>query len=130
MISEKMYSLGASPSKIRDIFEYGKKKKAELGEENVYDFSIGNPSVSPPDQVMKEIEDLVKNSDTVELFGYSSGPGDMKVREAISDYINRTHGTDLDAGHIYMTCGAAASLTITIKALTPDSEKKNEFITE
>ena len=126
MISEKMLALGKSPSKIRDLFEYGNRRKAEIGAENVYDFSIGNPSVPPPPQVGEAIRNLMDTQDEVTLHGYTSAQGDREVRQTICDYVNRTHGTTLTAEHFYMTCGAAASLTITLRALC---EEGDEFLT-
>ncbi len=126
MFSEKMHALGTSPSVIRDLFEYGNKRKAEIGADKVFDFSIGNPSVEPPEIVKETIEKLLNESDGVSLHGYTSGPGDMSVRMAVSDYIEKTHGAKASPNHIYMTCGAAASLTVTLGALCEDGD---EFIT-
>ena len=117
MINEKMLALGSKRSIIREIFEYCKTRAAEIGAENVYDFSIGNPSVAPPAEIDETICDLVNNLNSVQLHGYTSAQGDAGTRAAISDYINSRFGTALTADHIYMTCGAAASLTISLKAL-------------
>ncbi|MBO4396174.1 MAG: pyridoxal phosphate-dependent aminotransferase [Eubacterium sp.] len=121
-----MYAWGASPSVIRDLFEYGNKRKAEIGAENVYDFSIGNPSVEPPTKVREVIEELLRDTDGVTLHGYTSGPGDMGVRKSVCDYLNKTYGANLTPNLIYMTCGAAASLTISLRALC---EEGDEFLT-
>ena len=77
MVSEKMHALGTSPSKIRDLFEYGNRRKEEIGADNVYDFSIGNPSVEPPARVREVIEELIATEDSVALHGYTSAPGYM-----------------------------------------------------
>ncbi|MBR6229859.1 MAG: pyridoxal phosphate-dependent aminotransferase [Eubacterium sp.] len=127
MVSEKMLALGKSPSKIRDLFEYGNRRKAEIGAENVFDYSIGNPSVEPPEKVREVILELLSTSDSVALHGYTSAQGDREVRQSICDYVNRTHGTSLTADHFYMTCGAAASLTISLRALC--AEEGDEFLT-
>ena len=126
MINKKMYQLGASPSKIRDLFEYGNRRKAEIGAENVYDFSIGNPSVEPPAKVREVIEELLATQNAVSLHGYTSAAGDPNVRQAICDYVNKTHGTTLTKDNFYMTCGAAASLEISLRALC---EEGDEFLT-
>lgn len=123
MISEKMMQLGKKSSVIREIFEYSKKRKAEIGEDKVFDFSIGNPNVPTPDEVADIIIDLVKNTDPVALHGYTSAPGDLGVRKAIADDINAEHGTNIDPALIYMTCGAAASLTISLTALLNEGEE-------
>ena len=117
MYSESLVKLGKVRSEIREIFEYGNKRKAEIGAENVFDFSIGNPSVPAPKIVDDTIKDLVDNFDSVALHGYTSAQGDAHVRQSISDYINGRFGTKLTANHIYMTCGAASSLTIGFKML-------------
>lgn len=116
MYSESLVKLGKVRSEIREIFEYGNKRKAEIGAENVFDFSIGNPSVRPK-IVDDTIKDLVDNFDSVALHGYTSAQGDAHVRQSISDYINGRFGTKLTANHIYMTCGAASSLTIVLNAI-------------
>lgn len=113
----KMAALGKSPSKIREIFEYSRGRKALLGEENVFDFSLGNPSIPAPDSVNKSIKMLIEERDSVALHGYTSAQGDLGVRKAIAESIEKRFGTAAAADDIYMTCGAAASLTITLKAL-------------
>lgn len=118
MFSKEMYELGAHSSVIREIFEYGKKRSAEIGKENVFDFSIGNPSVPAPDVVNESIKKLIDTMPSTELHGYTSAIGDANVRQSIADYLNKTHGTSFSANNFYMTAGAAASLTITFKALT------------
>lgn len=125
MVSEKMMGLGNNRSVIRDLFEYGNKRKAEIGASNVFDFSIGNPNVPAPDCVREAILDLVQNQDAVALHGYTSAQGDAGLRSKLADYVNRMHGTMLTADHFYITVGAAASLTISLKAL---AEPGDEFI--
>ena len=113
-----MRGLGACRSVIRELFEYGKKRKAEIGAENVFDFSIGNPSVPSPAIVNETLTKLIAERDAVSLHGYTSAQGDAGVRGAIADYINTTHGAKADPNLIYLTVGAAASLTISLSALT------------
>lgn len=117
MYTESLVKLGKVRSEIREIFEYGNKRKAEIGAENVFDFSIGNPSVPAPKSVDNAIIDLVENFDSVALHGYTSAQGDGKVRETIAQYINNRFNTEITANNIYMTCGAAASLTIVMNAI-------------
>ena len=123
MISEKMMQLGKKSSIIREIFEYGKKRKAEIGAENVFDFSLGNPSVPAPQKVTDVMNRLIAETPAEVLHGYTSAPGDMNVRTAIADYINKKFGVKANAGLIYMTCGAAASLTITLNAIVEDGDE-------
>ena len=112
-----MYGLGSKRSVIREIFEFGKQRAAEVGAENVYDFSLGNPSVAPPQAVEDAIEELLRGKDMTALHGYTSAPGDLATREAIAGHICKSFGVPADAAHIYMTCGAAASLTISLSAI-------------
>lgn len=125
MISQKMYELGSRRSEIRELFEYGLKRKAEIGAENVYDFSLGNPSVPAPECVKEALADLVLNTDPVALHGYTSAQGAPDVRKSCADYVNKTFKTDYTADNFYMTVGAAASLTISLSAI---SEEKGEVI--
>lgn len=117
MISEKMLELGKKSSVIREIFEYGKKRKAEIGADNVFDFSLGNPSVPAPKKVTDVMNRLISETPAEVLHGYTSAPGDMNVRTAIAENIKNKFGVDANAGNIYMTCGAAASLTVTLNAV-------------
>lgn len=116
-MNQRMYGLGSKSSVIREIFEYGKRRAAEIGAENVYDFSLGNPSVAPPQAVEDAIAQLLQGKDMTALHGYTSGPGDVATREAIAAHIRGSFGVPADAAHIYMTCGAAASLTISLSAI-------------
>lgn len=117
MLNEKMMGLGKKSSVIREIFEYGNKRRAEIGAENVFDFSLGNPSIPAPKTVTDTMQKLLSESDPLSLHGYTSAPGDMSVRSAIAKSINKRFSADASPSLIYMTCGAAASLTITLNAL-------------
>ena len=117
MLNEKMAGLGYRRSVIREIFEYGKKRKAEIGEENVFDFSLGNPSVPTPAAVTAALERIIRETDPVRLHGYTSAQGDTAVRAKIAECIEKRFGFPANKDLIYMTCGAAASLTVTLNAL-------------
>ena len=121
MVSQKMYELGSRRSEIRELFEYGLKRKAEIGAENVFDFSLGNPSVPAPDCVKEALADLVLNTDPVALHGYTSAQGAPDVRKSCADYVNSNFGTSYTADNFYMTVGAAASLTISLSAISEDN---------
>ncbi len=123
LVSEKMYALGSKRSEIRELFEYGKKRAAEVGAENVFDFSIGNPSIPAPQCVRQALVEALTELDPVALHGYTSAQGDASVRGAVAEYINKTHGANCKADDIYMTCGAAASLTISLNALACDGDE-------
>lgn len=118
MFNEKAYELGSRRSVIREIFEYAKKRAEEIGKENVFDFSIGNPSVPAPKQVDETIVRLVQETPSTALHGYTSAQGDKAVRDKIAANLNARFGVGISGDLLYMTCGAAASLTITLRALT------------
>lgn len=146
MINEEMLSLGKNRSAIRELFEQGKILKSKYGESNVFDFSIGNPSVPCPDFLNSTIKNYMTileffNNQEVEphdtdicmenynddydfrafrsndFHGYTSAAGDKKVRDAISSYLNRTYNVKTSGEYIYMTSGAAAALSISLKAI-------------
>lgn len=120
-MNQKMLNLGNNRSIIRELFEFSKQKKLEVGDNNVFDFSIGNPSVPPADCVNEILIDLLKKEDACLIHGYTSAQGDLEVREAIANDLNQRYQTNYDASMLYMTCGAAASLCITFRALTEKS---------
>ncbi len=123
MINKKMADLGNQPSVIREIFEYSLKRKAEIGAKNVFDFSLGNPSIPAPKIVDDTIKELAQSGDSVALHGYTSAQGAMPVREQIANNIKTRFGCDVSAKNIYITCGAAASLTSTLKAVVNDGDE-------
>ena len=118
--NKKMYGLGSCRSIIREIFEYSKKRAAEIGKDKVFDFSLGNPSVPAPDEVNEAIRSLLDTESSVSLHGYTSAQGDAGVRKTVADKINRDFGVGISPDLIYMTCGAAASLSICLRAIIED----------
>lgn len=125
MLNGIMTELGKERSVIREIFEYGNARKREIGAENVFDFSLGNPSVPAPACVREEIGRLLSEMPAQKLHGYTSAAGDPAVRAQVADYIEGAFGVPSRADLVYMTCGAAASLTITLNALC---EAGDEFV--
>lgn len=123
MISKKMESLGKKRSVIREIFEYGNKRKAEIGAENVFDYSLGNPSIPAPKEVNEVITELITTMNPVMLHGYTSAQGALSVRKAIADDINKRFSIGATPDLLYMTCGAAASLTISLNAIINDGDE-------
>lgn len=123
MVNEKMYKLGSERSEIRELFEYGKARKAEIGEENVHDFSLGNPSVPCPDEVTASLLRLIENEDPITLHGYTSAQGDHNTRAAIAKSITDAHGFAASADELYLTVGAAAALTATLSAIVTEGEE-------
>lgn len=122
-ISQKMLGLGKKSSVIREIFEYSKRRKSEIGAENVFDFSIGNPSVPAPDSVNETMKRLLTEGDPVLLHGYTAASGDPTVRQKLADAVNREFNAGARGDLIYMTCGAAASLTISLAAITEPGDE-------
>ncbi len=123
MVSKEMLALGKKSSVIREIFEYAKRRRAEIGEENVYDFSLGNPSIPAPSVVGETMQRLLSETDPILLHGYTSAPGDLGVRGTIAEHIQARFGFEATAANIYMTCGAAASLTISLRALCSEGDE-------
>lgn len=126
MVSERMLGLGTSRSVIRELFEYGKQRAAVVGKENVFDFSIGNPSVPAPPEVNQIAIRLLQEEDPTILHGYTSAQGDPAVRQAIADNLNSRFGTNYVSSDFYMTVGAAAALCCCFNGLTCPGD---EFIT-
>ena len=126
MVSEEMYVLGTKKSTIRTIFEFGQKRAAEVGAENVFDFSLGNPNVPAPDFIRDAAVDILMHGDPTEVHGYTIAPGKPAVREVLAADLKRRFGMEVTGKNLFMTAGAAASVTITFKALT---EPGDEFVT-
>ena len=117
MYNEQSYALGAQRSCIRELFEYGRKRAAEVGAENVLDFSLGNPSMPCPQEVTDAIRDIVANTDPVALHGYTPAIGALETRQAIADDLNARYDAGVDPSELFITCGAAPGLTAVFKAL-------------
>ena len=126
MLSKEMIDIGSKRSTIREIFEFGKRRAEIVGRDKIYDFSIGNPNVPAPESVKEAIMDILENEDSTLIHGYTSAQGDDKVRETIANSINKRFGTSFTKNNLYMTLGAAASISICFKALAC---KDDEFIT-
>ncbi len=116
MLPANTVGWGAARSCIRTLAEYGAVRKKEIGAENVYDFSLGNPSIPAPDCVNGAIAELLKG-DSVALHGYTTAAGVVSLREKIAEELNGRYGTHLTPDHLYVTCGAAAALCIALRAV-------------
>ena len=123
MYRERSVKLGKERSAIREIFEYGNARAKEIGRENVFDFSLGNPNVPAPDCVREEIERLLREMPAEELHGYTSAAGAPDVREAVAAYIRTSFGVPMRPELVYMTAGAAASLTVTLHAVLNEGDE-------
>ena len=117
MINETMYARGAESSIIREIFSYGLERKAQIGAENVFDFSLGNPSVPAPAAVAESIKKALELPSD-QLHGYTPAPGLPQCRAAVAESLNRRFGTSYEGKDVFMTVGAAASLTCALNAVT------------
>ncbi|MBQ1241701.1 MAG: pyridoxal phosphate-dependent aminotransferase [Oscillospiraceae bacterium] len=123
MLPERILGYGKNANPIREISEYGKKRAAEIGRENLFDFSIGNPSVPCPEKVTETLLDLVKNTPAQKLHAYTSAVGDPGVRQAVADFLNSRYGQHCCADGIYLTAGSAAALAICLTALVNPGEE-------
>ena len=120
-INREMAALGNVRSVIRETFEYGNRRAAEIGRDRVFDFSLGNPNVPAPDALERELVRLAEEEDPVLLHGYTSAQGDAGTRKAIAKDLRDRFGIRAEAEDLYLTCGAAAAVAIVCKALTDPS---------
>ena len=118
MLNERAYQLGANRSVIRDLFEYGKAQAAVVGPENVYDYSIGNPSIPSPPEVNETIRQVLADTDSLLVHGYTSAVGDFETRKAISDDLNSRYGIQTRPEEFFIGCGAAPELVAVLRALS------------
>lgn len=121
-MNKEMLNLGSNRSIIRELFEFSKQRKAEIGEDKVYDFSLGNPSVKPNPKLNEALIKIINAGDDTYSHGYTSAPGDNNTRQKIVDDLNKRFNTSYTINNIYMTCGAAASLCIALRALVESKE--------
>lgn len=124
MVSEKMLALGSNRSTIRELFEYGKQRAAIVGAENIYDYSLGNPSVPAPVAVNEAIKEILDSETPIAVHGYTSAVGDNATRDAIADNLNRRFGTNYSRDNLYLTCGAAASLLCAFRTVIINEESE------
>ena len=117
MIAQDMYQLGASRSCIRELFEYGLRQAAVVGKENVYDFSLGNPSIPAPEEVRQAFVSLIAREDSLSVHGYTPAPGSGEARAAVAADLNARFGANIRPENLFLTCGAAPALISVIRAL-------------
>ena len=117
MINSMILDLNRNGSAIRAMFEEGAKMAKEFGRENVYDYSLGNPSVVPPQEIRDTLLDIVANEDENVLHGYTNNAGFEDVRTAVADHLNAMYGTAFTSRNILMTVGAAGGLNVILKTL-------------
>ena len=117
-VSQRMLNLATARSEIREAFAFAQARAAEVGAENVDDFSIGNPSVPAPATVAEAVHKLVDAIDPIKLHGYTPAQGDGQARGALADDLNRRFGTNYTADNFYLTAGAAGALCCALSALS------------
>ena len=118
MLNEKAYALGANRSVIRDLFEYGLSRAAVVGPENIYDYSLGNPSIPSPPEVNETIRQILSDTDSLKIHGYTSAVGDFDTRKAISQDLNARYNAETKPEEFFIGCGAAPELVSVFRALS------------
>lgn len=124
MINERLYDLGTEPSLIRALFAYGLEKTKEVGAENVFDYSLGNPSIPAPEKVNESIRTLIDTENSIALHGYSMAAGFESVRNAVAESLSKRYGTSIRGTDLFFTCGAAPALISVIKTLAVNSNSE------
>ena len=123
MYNKTAYGLGANRSVIRDLFEYGCRRAAEVGRENIYDYSLGNPSIPAPDYVNQAIRDILDDTDSLAIHGYTSAIGDFATRKAIADDLNSRYDAGVAPEDLFIGCGAAPEPVAVLRALTTEDSE-------
>ncbi len=117
MLNETAYALGSNRSCIRELFEYGRQRASLVGPENVYDYSLGNPSIPSPPEVNQTILQVLQDTDSLAVHGYTSASGDYETRKAISEDLNRRYQAQTRPEDFFLGCGAAPELVAVFRAL-------------
>ena len=127
MIAKSMEPFLAGSSVIRAMFEEGKKMAKVFGEENVYDFSVGNPGLHPPKEVKEAINYINNEMDPHVVHGYMANAGYESTRQAVADNLNKRYGSDFDMNNIIMTVGAGSALNVIMKTVFDPGDKQVVF---
>ena len=123
MFNKTAYGLGSVSSYIREVFEYGRQQAKIVGEEDVFDYSLGNPSIPAPEKVNETIINILNTESSIKVHGYTSGPGDDTIREAVAKNLTERFGKVIRPANLFFTCGAAPALMTALTALAcEDSE--------
>ena len=117
MYNQTAFTLGSNRSCIRELFEYGRRRAALVGDENIFDYSLGNPSIPAPREVEQTIKDILSDTDPVQIHGYTSAVGDLQTRKAIAEDLNRRYQAGVKPENLFMGCGAAPELVAVFRAL-------------
>ncbi len=124
MVNQEYYRLGTAPSVIRQLFAYGLAQAKVVGAENVFDYSLGNPSIPAPKKVNESIHKIVEETPSIKLHGYSTAPGFEEARTAVARDLTARFGLNVKADELFFTCGAAPALIAVIKALLADADSE------
>ena len=121
MLNQTAYELGSNRSCIRELFEYGRARAAIVGAENVFDYSLGNPSIPAPKEVDAAIREILLDTPSLAVHGYTSAIGDLATRQAIADDLNARFDAGVGAEDLFIGCGAAPELVSVFKALAVEN---------
>ena len=121
MLNPTSYALGSNRSCIRELFEYGRSRAAIVGAENVYDYSLGNPSIPAPKEVDDAIRAVLQDTDSLQVHGYTSAVGDLATRQAIADDLNARYNAGVKPENLFIGCGAAPELVSVFRALAVEN---------
>lgn len=127
MLSQHYIDMTSQKSAIRELFDYGSKRAKEIGYENVFDYSLGNPSVPAPQAFTDALMDLIQNTDPVALHGYSPSLGIPSVRQAVADSLNQRFGMNFKMEDIFMAVGAAGAIAHAVRAVTVPGDEVITF---
>ena len=119
MYNQKTYAMGAAPNEIRQIFEYGRQQAKIVGEENVFDLSIGNPSIPAPAKLNETISRLLETESSIRIHGYTSSMGGDQLREAVAKNLRERFGVQAGPENVFITCGAAPALLTVLALASP-----------
>lgn len=123
MISEEYKAMTSTPSVIRELSVYATERGKQIGYENVFDYSLGNPSVPVPEELTKAMIELLQTKDSAYLHGYSPNPGNPEARQATADSLNRRFGMNYKMDHIFMTSGAAGAIAHAVRCVTKPGDE-------
>ena len=122
MYNNKMFELGNKRSVIRELFEHGLQQSARIGKENVYDFSLGNPSIPAPSEVNQAIIDILSTEPSLAVHGYTTAQGLPATRAAVAKDLNERYGLNLQPENFFLTSGAAPAIITILSALHIDAD--------
>ncbi len=127
MVSQKYKDMLGAKSVIRELSEWAGRRAKEVGAENVFDFSLGNPSVPVPQEFTDRMIELLQTKDTMELHGYSQSQGILPVRQKFAEFLNKKYDMNYTAEHLFMTTGAAGAVAHAARVVTQPGDEVITF---